>query len=164
MLLLPSVNKMTTLLLAFESFKRLTAFANPMPTAVPSEINPRAAISVLTLCNRFISDAWSVVIGHWVKASPAKMVNPILSLGRSAMNSEATFLAASNLLGFKSSANIEVETSIASMISMPSTCLLSQELWVCGRAITMTISTNAMQRNPIGKSINLIFQLFGAWR
>ena len=161
-LLLPSVKSITTLLFAFESFKRLTALANPIPIAVPSEIRPRAAISVLTLLNILISDAWSVVIGHCVKASPAKIVKPILSFGLSDINSEATFFAASKRFGFKSSANIDVETSIASIISIPSTCLLPHEVCVCGRAITITMNIKAKHRNTIGKLISFIFQLFGA--
>ena len=48
-LLLPSVNRITTLLLALESFKRLTEFANPRPIAVPSCINPFVTKSVRTL-------------------------------------------------------------------------------------------------------------------
>ncbi len=129
-LLLPSVSKITTLLLALESFSRDTALASPMPSAVPSWMSPRAAMSVRTLCNRLSSDAWSVVIGHCVNASPAKIVRPILSLGLPEMNSAATSLAASIRFGFKSSASMEVDTSMASMMSMPSTCLCPHELWV----------------------------------
>ena len=36
MLFEPSVSRITTLLLAFESFSRATALAKPIPTAVPS--------------------------------------------------------------------------------------------------------------------------------
>ena len=116
----PSVSRITTFDFAFEFFSRDTAFANPMPTAVPSLIRPVAVMSVRTPCSRLSSDAWSVVIGHWVNASPAKMVRPMLSFGRPEMNSAATLFAASMRLGFRSSASIEVETSIAIMISMPS--------------------------------------------
>ena len=129
-LLLPSVSKITTLLFPFTSFNRLTALANPIPIAVPSAISPLEAISVRTLCNILMSDVWSVVMGHCVKASPAKIVNPMLSLGRSAINSAATFFAASNRLGFKSSASMEVETSIASIMLIPSTCFSPHELCV----------------------------------
>ena len=45
-----------------------------------------------------------MVMGHWVKDSPEKMVRPMLSFGRPAINSAATFLAASMRLGRKSSA------------------------------------------------------------
>ena len=86
-LLLPSVRRMTTLLLDLESFSRLTALARPIPTAVPSSMSPRAVMSVRVSCNRRNRLAWSVVIGHWVKASPAKMVRPMLSLGRPEINS-----------------------------------------------------------------------------
>ena len=151
MLLEPSVNKITTLLFAFDSFSLDTAFANPIPIAVPSEMIPRAAISVLTSCNILNKDAWSVVIGHCVKASPAKIVKPILSFSLSEINSEATFLAASILLGFKSSANIERETSIASIISMPKTDFLLHELGVCGRANTITRKKKKTHLNIIGK-------------
>jgi len=164
MLLLPSVRRITTLLFALESFSLDTALASPMPKAVPSWISPRAAMSVRTLCSRLSSDVWSVVIGHWVKASPAKMVRPILSLGRPEMNSAATSLAASMRLGFKSSANIEVETSIANMMSMPSTCLCPQELWVWGRARMKTMSVNTTQRSSIGALTSRTRQLFGAFR
>ena len=85
-------------------------------------------MSVRTLCNMLSNDVWSVVIGHCVNASPAKIVRPILSLGLPEMNSAATSLAASMRLGFKSSASMEVDTSMASMMSMPSTCLCPQEL------------------------------------
>ena len=129
-LLLPSVSKITTLLFALELFRRDTEFANPIPMAVPSEMMPLAAMSVRTDCNMYNRDVWSVVIGHCVKDSPANMVRPILSLGRPAMNSAATFFAASIRLGLRSSASIEVETSIASMMSMPSTDFVSHALCV----------------------------------
>ena len=147
-----------------EDFSKAVQIANSKHDmiAVPSEIRPRAAISVLTLLNILISDAWSVVIGHCGKASPAKIVQPILSFGLSDINSEATFFAASKRFGFKSSANIDVETSIASIISIPSTCLLPHEVCVCGRAITITMNIKAKHRNTIGKLISFIFQLFGA--
>ena len=162
-LLLPSVNNITTLLLALLSLRRPTALANPIPIAVPSSINPLAAMSVLTFCKRFINDAWSVVIGHCVKASPAKIVRPILSSGRPEMNSEATLLAASIRLGLRSSANILVETSIANMMSMPSTVRCPQLLWVCGLANATTIKTNAMRRNNIGIPIRRTRRLLGAY-
>ena len=164
MLLEPSVSRMTTLLFAFDVFSREIALASPMPMAVPSCISPRAAISVLTFCKRFSSEAWSVVIGHCVKASPAKIVRPMLSSGRPEMNSAATSLAASIRLGFRSSASMDVDTSMASMMSMPSTVLLPHELCVCGRAKMMTMSAKVTQRNSIGISRMRSRQLFGALR
>ena len=163
MLLEPSVNKMTTLLLAFDAFSRDTALAKPIPTAVPSWISPLAAMSVRTFCNRLSSEVWSLVIGHCVKASPANIVRPILSSGLPDINSAATSLAASILLGRKSSASIEVETSIASMISIPSTDFLSHALCVCGRAKIMTIKTKVAQRNTIGRLTMRMRQLLGAY-
>ena len=120
-------------------------------------------MSVRTFCSRLMSEAWSVVMGHWVKASPAKMVNPILSSGRSAMNSAATLLAASMRLGFRSSASILVETSMASMMSMPSTVWVPHRLWVCGLAKTITTMTKVKMRNKKGSSLSLTRQLLGAY-
>ena len=158
-LLLPSVSKIITLLFVLLSFRRLTALASPIPMAVPSLISPLAAISALTLFNRLISEAWSVVIGHCVNDSPAKIVRPILSSGRPDINSVATLLAASILFGFKSSASILVETSTASIMSMPSTCLLPQLLLVCGRASIITNKINISMRKTVGRPINFVFQL-----
>ena len=126
----PSVSSMTTLLLVFDSFNLLTALASPMPIAVPSSISPVAAMSVRTFCRRLSRLAWSVVIGHCVNDSPAKMVSPILSSGRPEINSAATSFAASIRLGLRSSASIDVDTSIASMMSMPSVVRLPHELCV----------------------------------
>ena len=103
-------------------------------------------------------------MGHCVNASPANIVNPMLSLGLPDMKSAATSFAASMRLGFKSSASIDVDTSMASMMSMPSTVLLPHELCVWGRARTMTISVNVMQRSSIGRFMICSRQLFGALR
>ena len=130
--------------------------------AVPSLMSPRAAMSVRTFCKRLSSEAWSVVIGHWVKASPANIDKPMLSLGRPMINSDATALAASIRLGLRSSASILVETSMASIMSMPSTDLFFHELLVCGRAITITMSVNVTMRNSSWSGISLTRQLFGA--
>ena len=129
-LLEPSVSRMMTLLFALESFRREMALARPIPMAVPSLIKPRCTMSQLTLLKRFSSTAWSVVMGHCVNDSPEKMVRPMLSFGRPAMNSDATFLAASMRLGRRSSASIEVEMSMHSMMSMPSIVRSLQELLV----------------------------------
>ena len=164
MLFEPSVSRMTTRDFAFEFFSRETALAKPMPTAVPSLIRPVAVMSVRTPCNRLRRDVWSVVIGHCVNASPAKMVRPILSFGRPEMNSAATLLAASMRLGFRSSASIDVETSIANMMSIPSVVRWSQELRVWGRANTTTSRTKVSSRNSMGRCIMRMRQLFGAFR
>ena len=145
LLFVPSVNRIITLDFALLSFKRVTAFAIPIPTAVPSVIRPH-----LILCIISNNTAWSTVNGHWVKVSPANNVIPILSLGRPLINSAATSLAASSLFGFKSSASILVETSIASIISIPSISLFCHLLVVCGRARTKITSTKARQRNRNG--------------
>ena len=128
-LLLPSVSKMMTLDLVCESFMRFTAFANPKPIAVPSSIIPYS-----TDWNRLTNTAWSIVNGHCVKLSPAKTTNPIWSLGRASTKSDATCLAASRRLGFKSSANIVPDMSNAIMISMPSVDSDDQRFVSCGRA------------------------------
>ena len=119
-------------------------------------------MSVRTFCNRLSSEVWSVVMGHCVKASPAKMLRPMLSSGRPEMNSAATCLAASRRLGFRSSASILVETSMASMMSMPSIDLFFHEFWVCGRAMARTSIVKASMRSIICSGTNLCFQLFGA--
>ena len=159
----PSVSSITTLLFVFASFNLDTALASPMPIAVPSLISPLAAMSVLTPFSRLSNEAWSVVIGHCVNASPANMVRPMLSLGRSAMNDAATSFAASIRLGFRSSASILVDTSMASIMSMPSTFLSSHALWVCGRAIAITIIAKATQRSIMGRCINLTLSPTGAF-
>ena len=136
---------MITLDLALLSFSRVTALAIPIPTAVPSSIRPH-----FTSFIKFSRTAWSTVSGHCVKLSPANSVIPTLSFGRPLMNSAATSLAASKRLGFKSSANILVETSIASIISIPSISLFCQLSVVCGRDKTIIISAKAIIRNANG--------------
>ena len=88
----------------------------------------------------------------------------MLSFGLPEINSAATFLAASKRLGFKSSASIEVDTSIANIISMPSTERSSQALWVWGRAKTQMIKMKARHLNTIGACTKRVRQLFGANR
>ena len=162
MLFEPSVSNITTLLLALLSLSRDTALASPMPIAVPSWMSPLAAMSVLTVCSMLSREVWSVVIGHCVNASPAKMVSPMLSFGLSAINSAATSLAASMRLGVRSSASIDVETSIASMMSIPSTCLLPHDVCVCGLAKMITASANVAHLSSTGRFISRIRQLLGA--
>ena len=103
-----------------------------------------------------------MVMGHWVKASPAKMVSPILSSGLPLMNSVATLLAASMRLGFRSCASILVETSMASMMSIPSVVRSPQLLCVCGRARASTTSTKVSMRRKSGSQTSCWRRLFGA--
>ena len=62
----------------------------------------------------------------------------------------------------RSSASMLVETSMASMMSMPSTVLFFHEFCVCGRANTMTSITKATTRSSICSGMSRTFQLFGA--
>ena len=66
--------------------------------------------------------------------------------------------------GRRSSASMLVETSIASMMSIPSTVSLFHELEVCGRASTSTIITKASNRSISESGISMTFQLRGAKR
>ena len=79
------------------------------------------------------------------------------------INSDATALAASIRLGLRSSANILVDTSMASMMSIPSTDLFFHELLVCGRASTSTSRVNVAMRSNNCRGISLTRQLFGAY-
>ena len=99
-------------------------------------------------------------MGHCVKLSPAKTTNPILSFGLPSIKSCATCLAASSLLGLKSSANIELEISIASVISIPSELIFSLLRTVCGLAkiaITRAIVQSLKKR---GRWIKYSLKLF----
>ena len=78
------------------------------------------------------------------------------------INSEATALAASMRLGLRSSASILVDTSMASIMSMPSTDLFFHELLVCGRASTITIRVNVTMRNSSWSGMSFTRQLLGA--
>ena len=78
------------------------------------------------------------------------------------MNSAATCLAASIRFGFKSSASILVDTSTASMMSIPSISVFCQLSVVCGRASTSTIITNVKIRSTNGACSKYTFQLRGA--
>ena len=73
----------------------------------------------------------------------------------------ATSFAASSLLGLglMSMASILVDTSMASMISMPSTDLSPQELWVRGLASTTTTMTNAKSLSSMGRCMSRCRQL-----
>ena len=150
-------------LLAFESFSRASALASPMPMAVLPFSNRFFRMNSVSSPPSIDSRAWwSSVMGHCVKASPPKMVSPMLSSGRSEMNSDATLRAASMRLGSRSLVNIDVETSTTSMMSMPSTERVSLELWVCGRARASTSSTKASRRSTGCTGISHTLQLRGA--
>ncbi len=94
LLFVPSVKRITTLESDSLSFNLLTEVANPNPIAVPSSIIPYS-ISF----SKFNSTLWSVVSGHCVKLSPAKITRPILSFFLSIINSDATLLAACSRSG-----------------------------------------------------------------
>ena len=98
-----------------------------------------------------MSVALSVVSGHWVKDSPAKTTIPILSEGLWDMNSIAMSLAALMRSGAKSRASIEVETSIARTMSIPSVSTFSICSEERGRAMAMTIITRASVLSRKGK-------------
>ena len=152
LLFTPSVSKIITLDIASESFNRFTAVANPIPIAVPS-----STIPLLTSWNKLISTLWSVVSGHWVKLSPAKITKPTRSFIRLLMKSIATFLEASNRSGFKSCASILPEISIAKTISIPFVVLSSQLVEDCGRAKAIIIKVTAAIFNTKGKWRNCCF-------
>jgi hypothetical protein len=65
-LFMPSVSRITTLLLDVLSRSLLMAVAKPMPTAVPPVIRPVRACT-----KSCFSTSWSVVRGHCVNASPS---------------------------------------------------------------------------------------------
>ena len=92
-----------------------------------------------------------MVNGHCVKLSAAKTTRPILSFWRPLMNDAATSLAASRRFGFKSSANILVEISIAITISIPSVEEFCQLLVDCGRANTTISKAMANIRKTNGR-------------
>ena len=119
--------------------------------AVPSSIIPLSAISHCTALSIFSTAAWSIVSGHCVKLSPAKIVRPILSFLRLFTKFAATSFAASMRLGLKSIASILVETSVASMISIPSMSLSSQLSDVCGRARTIITIDSVTMRKANGR-------------
>ena len=130
--------------------------------AVPSAMIPLVWRSQVTLLNIDSKAVWSVVMGHCVKASPPKSVNPMLSFSRPAMNSKATCLAASMRLGFKSGVSILCEMSIAIMISMPSTSRSLYAVLVCGRAKMTMARTKTSIRNTKGRCTAAARKLKGA--
>ena len=141
----PSVNRMITFDFVFESFIRLTQFANPKPMAVPSSIMPNS-----TAWKRLTNAVWSMVSGHCVKLSPANTTKPIWSLGRARIKSEPTFFAASSRLGLRSSASIVPEISRAIMMSIPSVLSDCQRLVSCGRAKATDSRITAATRSTKG--------------
>ena len=150
-LFIPSVRRITTLLLASLSLMRATAFASPIPIAVPSSMMP-----FFTCVIRLTRVLRSVVRGHCVKLSPANSTMPIRSFSRACMNSQATFLAASRRLGLKSQASIEPEISIDMMMSMPSFSTVSSSDVLCGRAIAIIINEMIKKFNTGGSHANIL--------
>ncbi|MNL45901.1 hypothetical protein D3C87_1685790 [compost metagenome] len=134
----PSVSRITTLLVASLSLRRLTAVARPIPMAVPS-----STIPLLMSPNKLISTSWSMVSGHCVKLSPLKITSPILSSGRFFIKSIAMFFPASSRFGFRSSASILPEISVAITISMPSVVEFCQLKADCGLARARMSAINA---------------------
>jgi hypothetical protein len=99
----------------------------------------------------------SLVIGVFVKASPAYSTNPMRSFGRPFIKSAATFLSASNRSGFKSFANILAETSIAITISMPRVVFVFVETsTVRGLANAVINNAKAISRSAKSKCLNLL--------
>ena len=149
LLFTPSVSRMTTLLGESLSFSRFTAVANPLPMAVPSSIMP---LSIWFI--RFTSDTWSVVMGDWVKASPAKTTRPIRSVGRPMMNFDPISLAAVSRSGVKSRASIDPEMSNAITMSIPSalTFCRSSEDW--GRAMAKITRATTRLRSTKGTCLS----------
>ena len=110
----------------------------------------------LMLLKRFISTAWSVVNGHCVKLSPANTTKPMLSFGRPAMNSVATFFAASNRFGRRSSASIVPEMSRAIIMSIPSVFSLRKLFDNCGRETTIIKHVRVIILKKKGKCLNMM--------
>jgi len=90
----------------------------------------------------------SVVMGHWVKLSPANTTSPKRSFSRAFTNSIPTSFDASSRLGLKSIALILPDTSMHITISIPSvvTCSHLLEDWGRARATTMSITTASRSR------------------
>jgi hypothetical protein len=91
------------------------------------------------------------VIGTRVSASPAKATRPIRSNSRAAMKEMDCSLATSSRLeGAKSSASIELETSTASTIAMPSLVVSSDEIPYSGPAAAMIHAARVSVRRAAG--------------
>jgi hypothetical protein len=118
--------------------------ANAVSRLKDSKAKSKVVI-LLTDGSNNMGDIW-----HWVKASPANIVRPILSFGLPAINSAATAFAASILFGFKSSAIIVPDISRVNIISIPSVLSVRHELDACGRASAMTTIVIARQRKTKG--------------
>ena len=87
----------------------------------------------------------SVDIGICTYASPANTIRPTLSLSKPSITLDNICFARCIRLGFKSCDDIELETSIATMTSMPLRLTVSNLVPNCGPAITKTIKVNAMK-------------------
>ncbi len=141
---------MTTLDWASLSLSRLTAVAKPIPMAVPSVRIPQRKPAKNSFKIR-----WSVVRGHWVKASPEKTESPILSYFRLSTKSIATRLLTSRRSGLKSCANILLDKSMTKAMSIPSAVTSSSLSISCGRASATTKAIKLKIRKKGSKLLNL---------
>jgi len=151
-LLLPSESRTTTLLFAALSRRRLSDVAMPRPIAVPSSIVPMRRSSTIRR-----STSRSSVRGHCVNATPANVTTANRSLGRASMKSRTTGRSASSRLSrfpsfSKSSANMLVERSTASTMSMPSERTRVSAFPACGLASATTTATSASARSAGGRN------------
>ena len=115
-----------------------------MPMAVPSSIWPHCIFRIV-----FCTMVLSLVIGVWVKLSPAYTTIPILSLGLFCTNRVATSLRASRRLGFRSLASMLAETSMAITMSIPRVVLVRLLTSTFrGRARATIRKARASRRSP----------------
>ena len=137
-----------TLLFALLSFSLFTPEPKPIPMAVPPSNCPHFNSEIV----RFTIPL-SLVIGVWVKLSPAYTTIPILSFGLLSTKFTATFLRASNLFGFKSLANMLADTSMAITISIPLfvfVFLLTDTFLGLASAIIIADKASSLNRYRIG--------------
>ena len=88
-----------------------------------------------------------MVMGMPVRLSPAKITTPMLSFSRPSMNLMAISLAASMRSGFRSRASMELDTSRAITMSVPSVDDVCQLSFICGRARMMISTPMAARRS-----------------
>lgn len=137
---------MTTRLFAFlSSLSLFTLMASAVPIAVLSaSITPMS-----TLSKFFLSQSWLSVMGDTMNGLEAKVIMPILSLGRFSTNSRMTAFTASMrvmgaaALGEKSRAAIEPDTSMVRTMSMPLSSRSLYPLPSRGRASAVMSSASA---------------------
>ena len=113
------------------------------PIAVPCV----GTISVLMLLRNIFADMKSDVIGNWVYALPANTINPTLSspsLLISFSSISFDFCSRDTPLGLSDDeASIELDTSSATITSMPRTFTVSSFEPARGRAIMITMMSKA---------------------